>query len=199
MPTDLSSIHPACKEGNETFHSKGKPLNLTLLDFWRWSASDLVSNATRGIFAEFIVASALGINLDSIRDEWGAFDLQTPEGITVEVKSAAYIQSWRQQKLSTIIFRIPCTQGWNAETNTYEKEFRRQAQVYVFALLAHKDKSTIDPLNVDQWKFYVMPTRVLNKRISNQKSIHLKSLESFAGQGIGYLELRDAVTKAALC
>jgi len=178
-------------------HAEGHPVGATLLDFWIWSASDLVSNTTRGILAEFIVASALGINLESIRDEWGAYDLQTQDGITVEVKSAAYIQSWRQQKLSKIIFRIPCTKGWNAETNTYEKEYRRQAQVYIFALLAHQDKSTIDPLNMDQWKFYVIPTKVLDEKIQNQKNIGLKRLELLAGQGIQYKELQDAVTKLA--
>jgi hypothetical protein len=30
---------------------------------------------------------------------------------------------------------------------------KRQADVYVFALLAHEDRTTIDPLDLDQWKF----------------------------------------------
>lgn len=197
MPPSLSRIPRLRHNGTEPFHADGHPLGMTLLDFWRWSASDLVSNATRGILAEFIVASALGINLDSVRDEWSAYDLQTPVGITVEVKSAAYIQSWSQQKPSIITFRIPCTQGWNAESNTYEQEFRRQAQVYVFALQAHQDKATIDPLNVDQWKFYVISTRVLDEKIPKQKTIGLKSLEALAGKGIPYQELRAAVIKAA--
>jgi hypothetical protein len=193
MPNNLSRITPILKHGNELLHATGKSLGTTLLDFWRWSASDLVSNATRGILAEFIVASALGIDLNSVREEWGAFDLMTPEGITVEVKSAAYIQSWDQKRYSFISFRVPKTLAWNPETNTQEKQPRRQAQVYVFALLAHRHKSTIDPLNVDQWKFYVLPTAALDARKRSQHSITLRSLELLAGSAVTYGKLHETV------
>jgi len=33
----------------------------TILDFWRWAYSDLIDNTSRGIFAEWLVAQALGI------------------------------------------------------------------------------------------------------------------------------------------
>ncbi len=197
MTEDLLRIYPVRRSGNEPLHSNGHSLGVTLLDFWRWSSSDLVSNATRGVLAEFIVASVLGIKLNGVRDEWGAFDLETPEGITVEVKSAAYIQSWSQRNLSVITFRVPKTRAWNADTNVQEKEPRRQAQVYVFALLAHQDKLSIDPLNVDQWRFFVLPTKVLDARTRSQHSITLRSLEALAGQAIPYDELRGAVHKAA--
>ena len=61
MPS-FKRIIPTLKTGNEPLTIQGEALNSTLLDFWRWSVSDLVSNATRGIFAEFLVAKALGIN-----------------------------------------------------------------------------------------------------------------------------------------
>ncbi|MGB3976924.1 MAG: hypothetical protein WBM02_00225 [bacterium] len=195
MPNDLSRIIPTLKCGDEPLHVSEKPLGYTLLDFWRWSVSDLVSNATRGILAEFIVATALGIELKSVREEWGAYDLITPEGITVEVKSAAYIQSWSQKQYSTILFGIPQTRAWNSETNTQENESRRQAEVYVFALLAHKHKPTIDPLNVDQWKFYVLPTIALDAHRGNQQSITLRSLESLAGTAVPYSKLYETIHK----
>lgn len=81
------------KTGSEVFHASRQALGFALHDFWRWSVSDLVSNATRGRLAEFIVASALGISSD-VRDEWSPYDLLSPEGLKIEVKSAAYIQSW---------------------------------------------------------------------------------------------------------
>lgn len=196
MSDDLSRLYPVRRSGDEPLHSNGRALGFTLRDFWSWSTSDLVSNATRGVLAEFIVARALGIALDSVRDEWGAFDLMTPEGITVEVKSAAHIQSWIQRSLSSIVFRVPKTRAWNADTNVQEKESRRQAQVYVFALLAHKDKSSIDPLNVDQWSFFVLPTTILDARTRSQHSITLRSLEKLAGAAVSYEELRDAVHRA---
>jgi hypothetical protein len=55
---------------------------------------------------------------------------------------------------------------------------QRQADVYVFALLAHREKTTIDPMNVAQWEFYVLPTRVLDSRARSQHSITLRSLQS---------------------
>src|SRR5713226_9413468 len=97
------------KTGRERFGAGDQMLAFELSDFWRWSMSDLISNATRGRLAEFIVAKALLISTDTVRDEWSAYDLKTPEGIKVEVKSAAYIQSWHQSKLSAINFRTPKT------------------------------------------------------------------------------------------
>lgn len=197
MHPNLPRIHATRRSGKEPLHSQGRHLGLSLLDFWQWSASDLLSNATRGRLAEFIVASALGIAQDGVRDEWGAYDLTTADGISVEVKSAAYLQSWNQRRFSSIIFNVPKTKAWSADTNLQEKEARRQAQVYVFALLAHKDKPTIDPLDVTQWIFYVLPTSILNNRTRSQKSITLPSLETLAGAGISYDKLQDEIHQAA--
>ena len=197
MPPTLSRVYPTRRSGDETLHSNGRSLGPSLLDYWSWSGSDVVSNAQRGVLAEFIVANAIGVNLDGVREEWGAYDLTTPDGIRVEVKSAAYIQSWEQNRYSTISFNVRKTRAWDSDTNIQETEPRRQAQVYVFALLEHKDKPTIDPLNVAQWKFFVLPTAVLDARTRSQVSITLRSLEQLAGPGVKYENLRAAVAQAA--
>ena len=144
--------------------------------------------------AEFIVARSLGIPPHSVRDEWGAFDLITPEGLKVEVKSAAFIQSWNQRELSKISFRTPKTREWNPDTNLQAQVSNRQADVYVFALLAHKDKSTIDPLNVKQWQFYVLATSVLDGRTRSQHSITLKTLETLSTP-VDYFGLPDRIRR----
>lgn len=183
-------------QGNEQLYFDNRKHEATVLNFWKWSASDLLSNATRGRFAEFIVALALGISFEKIRDEWGAYDLETPEGIRIEVKSAAYVQSWYQQKESTISFRVPKTRAWDSRTNKQERESKRQANVYVFALLAHRHQKTIDPLNLDQWHFYVLPTSVLDARTRSQHSITLKTLDSLSGGPVSFAHLREAVLRA---
>ena len=94
MSEELGRIFPQRKTGQECFHQGDKAVTFNLTDFWRWSCSDLISNTARGVLAEFIVARALGLAEDGVRDEWARFDLCTPEGVKVEVKSAAYIQSW---------------------------------------------------------------------------------------------------------
>src|ERR1700761_545099 len=102
----LDKIQATIKTGDEKLLYQKEQLPISLLDFWRWSVSDILSNATRGRFAEFIVATAANVDIKTIRDEWGAFDLETMDGIKIEVKSAAYIQTWFQRELSKISFSI---------------------------------------------------------------------------------------------
>lgn len=77
-----------------------------------------------------------------------------------------------------------------------EKESRRRADVYVFALLAHTHKPTVDPLNVAQWKFYVLPAAALNARTRSQTSITLASLENLSGGPVKYDAISGAVEAA---
>ncbi len=166
------------KTGAERFHYDNIPIASTLLDFWSWSASDLVNNTIRGVLAEYIVASALGLAHD-IRIEWDAFDLVTASGVKIEVKSAAYLQSWYHHKLSAIRFGIRPTRAWDATTNELSTDARRRADVYVFCLLAHQNKETLDPLNLSQWQFFILKASILNNLLPTQKSLSLSALLKF--------------------
>lgn len=175
----------------------GEPLGPTLRDYWQWSGSDLVSNVERGVLAEFLVADALGCT-EKPREEWGAFDIAVPGGGTVEVKSAAYIQSWEQKNYSKISFDIAKrTSAWIPETEEYEEPDppRRVAHVYVFCLLKHKCQETIDPLNVEQWEFYVVRRSQLDCKWNENKKIGLKSLVDLT-KAIPYGALKCAVLGA---
>lgn len=163
------------KTGEEHFRIGEEELNVKLLNFWSWGQSDILNNSLRGVLAEYIVATALGVNT-GVRVEWDAYDLITENGIKIEVKSCAYLQSWQQNSYSNIIFDIRNTMGWNSETNEYSTEVKRQSDVYVFCLLKHKDKETVDPLNLEQWEFYILATQILNDKKGKQKSIGLNSL-----------------------
>lgn len=180
------------KTGNEQLYSNGKPVGFILLDFWRWSVSDLVSNVTRGRLAEFIVATALGVELKSSRDEWQAYDLLTSQGIKVEVKSASFIQSWNQKKLSNIIFSTKPTRYWDSESNIYDETIKRQADIYVFCLLKHLNRATIDPLNIDQWEFYILSSEELNNYQKRKVSLTLKSLKKLS-KAVKYDKIQSSV------
>ncbi|WP_216919709.1 hypothetical protein [Synechococcus sp. CCAP 1479/9] len=197
--SELGPVDRLRRSGEERFHQGGAALDFNLRSFWQWSASDLVSNTLRGLLAEYIVAQALGVANDGIREEWAPYDLRTPEGIAVEVKSAAYIQSWHQERLSTISFLCPKTRAWDPQTGFYEDEARRQARVYVFALLAHEEQATLNPLDLDQWEFYVVPTVVLDARKRSQHSITLPSLKALPLHGVpvGFEGIAEAVARAA--
>ena len=183
------------KTGQERFCSDGSARDFDLLDYWQWANSDLVSNVARGVLAEYIVARAVGVSTDGVREEWAAYDLETPDGIKLEVKSAAYIQSWRQSGFSTIRFGTKKTWSWNAEANTYGPEPTRDADIYVFAFLGHKDHHTIDPLNLDQWTFYVLPTVKLDEREESHDSLSLRALQELASP-VTFDELGCTVRKA---
>lgn len=163
--------------------------------FWEWAYDDLLANTTRGVLAEYIVAKALGI-IDTKRVEWDKYDLRF-DGIGVEVKSAAYVQSWVQTQPSVISFGIGPTTGWDAGTNTFAASAGRCADVYVFCLLNGTDRQRVDPLDVEQWTFYVLPTSVLDRKVPVQRMIRLRPLIALGPQQCTYNELKAAIHAAA--
>jgi len=192
---ELKEIKANPKTGNECLTDNGQNTNFDLLDFWRWSTSDILSNATRGKFAEFIVGTAVGLNPENLRDEWDAYDLTTEDGIKIEVKSAAYIQCWNQKSFSTISFSIKPARFWDSETNMQLGEPKRHADLYVFCHLKHKDQKTIDPLKMEQWDFYVLPTYRLDNYERSKSSITINSLKKLT-EPQKYSELKNEITKA---
>jgi hypothetical protein len=192
---ELGKYKTIKKSGKENFHIDGNSINENVLSFWQWSSSEILGNALRGVLAEYIVSLDIHPK-PALREEWDAYDLITPDGTTVEVKSGSYLQSWEQKKLSTISFGVQSTYGWDSSTNTQSNELKRQADVYVFCILAHKDKSSVDPLNLSQWDFYVLPTHVLNNKIPNQKTITLSSLLRLGPQKCKFGEIWDTIKQS---
>ncbi|MEE4379446.1 MAG: hypothetical protein V2J55_18320 [Candidatus Competibacteraceae bacterium] len=192
---DYPAIEVTRKLGSESFHFGSHPIGFSLLQFWQWAASDLTGNALRGLLAEYIVATALN-RASGVRTEWDAFDILSEKGRKVEVKSAAHIQSWEQKAPSAIRFNIRPTQRWNAATNEYSQEAKRQADVYVFAVLAHTDQQSVDPLNLGQWVFYVLRASKLNE-LGMQKSIALSRLRKLGPIEASYKQIAAAVESEA--
>jgi hypothetical protein len=187
------------RDGSEPFHVGGKPLLqpvLTVRDFWSWACSDLVGNSLRGLIAEYLVARSVGSEQPG-RVEWDAYDVLAPGGIGVEVKTSGYLQSWQQTRLSDISFDIACKRSWYADTNTYSSEAARSANVYVFALHRHQEKATVDPLDLSQWIFYVLPATVLNERCATKRTIGLPSLIRLGATAVEFEDLGRQITIAA--
>ncbi|MFZ2239063.1 MAG: hypothetical protein WAV90_05910 [Gordonia amarae] len=168
---------------------------LSKQEFQAWAYDDLLANTTRGVLAEYIVATALGI-VDTKRLEWDKYDLDIA-GVGVEVKSAAYVQSWEQIRPSVIEFDIRPAKGWDARTNTYADSAKRSADVYVFCVLNGVVREHVDPLDVAQWTFYVLPTSELNRKVPAQKNIRLEPLKALGPCQCTYDELSAAIHAAA--
>jgi hypothetical protein len=67
--TELGRLQIKRKTGTEQFRANGIEIGTDLLDFCRWSASDLVNNTMRGVLAEYLVARALGIDTGGVREK----------------------------------------------------------------------------------------------------------------------------------
>ena len=181
------------KTGQEViFDEQGNTVS-TVQKYWQWAYSSLLGNTERGNFAEYLVAVALGI-ADNTRIEWDKYDLKSPSGITVEVKASGYLQTWSQKKLSKLIFRIRPTRAWVDETNQYEEVSRRQAEVYVFCLHKYQRKDDgLNPLDLRQWEFYVLPTKILDEKMPVQKTITLEKVKSLGAVASSFHELKDVI------
>ena len=152
----------------------------------------MLGNALRGVLAEYIVASTIDI-LDKPREEWDAYDLKSKNGLKIEIKSSSYLQSWEQTKLSKIIFGIQPTSDWDYSINKRKSEKIRQSDIYIFCVLAHKDKNSVDPLNLSQWDFYILETKILNEKVKIQKTITLSSLLKLNPIKIKYENIKEEI------
>lgn len=142
-----------------------------------------------------MVGTALGVTA-SPRVEWDAVDLQYGDK-TIEVKSAAYVQSWHQEQdpPSQIPFDLRERLSWDATTNTYQVEPRRAADCYVFCVYAERDLSRANILDVDKWEFYVVSTEKINRQLGSQKSAALSTIRSLASP-VGYTELSQGIRRS---
>jgi|tagenome__1003787_1003787.scaffolds.fasta_scaffold20913430_3 hypothetical protein len=176
---------PALLSGDEQIHGA----DATLRDVWAWNMSDLRTNTVRSLLAEFLVAQALGAT-SRPRVEWDPFDVLTPEGTKVEVKSGAYLQAWEQRRLSTVVFSGLNGRTWSPREG-YSARASYNADAYVFAVLTATDHATYDALELSQWSFWVLPRRAIEAL--GQKSISLARVEALAGPAVTFAELPDRV------
>lgn len=190
--TIYPAIQPHIFSGEEAIIATSSSVS----DYWRWAHSSLVDNAERGIFAEYLIHMAMG-SLSPVRVNWDRCDVISPEGIAIEVKASGYLQSWAQDRLSTINFSIRPAYGWDSETNIRAAERIRQSDVYVFCVLAHKDQESLNPLDTKQWRFYVLPTRVLNEKRPHQKTITLSGVIQLGAVETDFADLRHTILSVA--
>ena len=162
-------------------------------DFWRWAYSDVLNNRNRGILAEYIVGTALGVADGSVREEWDVSDLRYGS-YWIEVKSSAYLQSWKMRKPSAPQFDIAPKQNWDAAQESYEPGKRRSSHCYVFCLYAALSHTqATDVLNLEHWQFFVLPTRRIDNLWPVQKTLALGTLRAAVPNSIPFTDLRHAV------
>lgn len=190
--------------GFEPLKSNGKPTGKCLIDFWKWNSSDLLNNTMRGAFAEFIVATALGIDISKSHIDWESCDLIGPNGERIEVKCSAYLQSWfpkdKPDRLSRIVFSISPALYWIPDECKYQRDScGRHSDVYVFCHYKSTERKPENPLNLDNWDFYVASTKWIDETFGSQRNLPLHTLtEKYGRKPCGYNDLKTAVSEAVL-
>lgn len=165
--------------GNEEFTLHGTSTGISVQNFWSWAYSDLIDNTQRGVMAEFLVYSAIRSTpfYSQVRENWLPFDVISPSGRRIEVKSAAYIQAWTPENIfAQVRFDIGKKLAWDNATASFASEAKRNCDLYVFCLFTAMTKN-VSLLNLDYWDFYVLPTSILNNELPNQKSIAFSVLQ----------------------
>ncbi|NKQ28189.1 hypothetical protein [Streptomyces galbus] len=163
----------------------------TVLDFWRFAMPDLRMNNTRGLFAEFLVHQAIGSHRPRL--EWASHDVETDDGLRIEVKAAAYLQAWEQRTPSQIRFTGLRARTWSPEGG-YSEVTSYNADVYVFAVQTAREHTAYDPLDTAQWEFYVLPRPTLVDLGSD--SIGLGAVRAAAGPPVSFAQLHGSIRSA---
>lgn len=181
--------------GYEQFTINKEPISLRTIDFWSWAYSDMHHAMNRAVLAEYIVYSAVG-STESCREVFRPFDVQTNNGLRIEVKSAAYANSHNPKHPDCITFRIAPARLPDASGDYKDNApLQRNCDVYVFCVFTGMSADD-SPLNLDLWEFYVLATSVLDKEKPTQKTITLPSLKSIGAKRCGYSELKSNIFKA---
>ena len=181
---------------DEKFLHKGEAL-FSVLDFWQYAYSQLENLGDT--LAEFLVARALGIEKAENVNYWTAYDMAY-RNKRIEVKATSYVHPWNTHisKVRTFSIEPSNNSYWgNSVDGVNEgKKLSRQSEVYVFCLNNNMDIHENDPLKVDDWVFYVVPTFVINiycKDNPAQKKISLNVVKRLAKNGVAFDELKNAV------
>lgn len=189
--------------GNDRFFSEGKEI-FSVEDYWQYMYGQIGSHA--GELAEFFVAKALGIDRAENLNYWAAYDMSY-KSRRVEVKETQYVHSWNKKGVSKVrTFSIAPSNNdyWlkSLKLNP-EKKLARQSDMYVFCLNTNQDYEKRDPLNIDLWEFYIVPTFEIDQyteRCGNpdQKKISLGVVRKMAGEAVKYSDIQRKVDEVLI-
>lgn len=178
--------------GNEKFRFDNQDLNFDIKDFWSFQYSNIYS--LHGEIAEFVVARSLGITEAQNSEYWTLWDI-TYENVKIEVKATAYFHLWNKDgnvsKQRT--FSIAKANGSYDAEIAGNSELRRQNDIYVFCLINGETVETANPLDLDNWEFYVVPTAFLDEYCGDNKKISLGRIRSFGFECVRYNNLKNAI------
>lgn len=177
---------------NEKFTINNNELDFGILDFWKSKYSNIYN--MQEVIAEFIVEKALGIDKAQNTDYWTLYDILYRD-YRIEIKETSYYHPWNENgKVSKQrMFGITKANS-NYESNETENKFERQNDIYVFCLNTGITKETSNPMNLDNWEFYIILTSEINKQCGDNKKISLGRVRKIAEKK-SFEEIKSCIDK----
>ena len=135
----------------------------------------LVNNAFRGTLVEAMLAQVLEPEWRWCSADWASHDFENAEGMKLEVKQSAALQSWHKEGFAPNRGRFDIAKRkvrWEGAKRVDESG--RYASLYIFAWHALIDPEVADHREPDQWSFYL----VRADDLPDQQSIALSRIDA---------------------
>ena len=175
----------------------------------RFYSQPLIDNVYCGDYVETLILFALGQGWKQT-PEWSSWDLEREDGVRVEVKQSAALQSWYRStgiKKPCPSFDIAPRAGYYTDSSDAavwvgldpgEPDFLRAADLYIFAWHPETYPDIADHRRAEQWEFYVVPESKLPPKPQGTKSQTIApSTAKKLAAAVAYAELAARVTAVA--
>ncbi len=137
----------------------------------------LVNNAFRGTLVEAILAQVLEPEWRWCSGDWASHDFENADGVKLEVKQSAALQSWHTEGFAPNRGRFDIAKRkvrWDGAKRI--DGGGRYANLYIFAWHPVIDPDLADHRQPDQWLFHLLRTDDL----PDQRSIALSRLQALS-------------------
>jgi len=175
---------------NGKFIFNNNELDFGILDLWKSKYSNIYN--MQDVIAEFLVEKALGIDKAQNTDYWTLYDILYRD-CRIEIKQTGYYHPWNENGKISNIRRFGITMAnSNYEFEELENKFERQNDIYVFCLNTGETKEDSNPMNIDNWEFYIMPTKIINEVCGDNKTIGLNKVREISKR-VSYDKIKEII------
>jgi hypothetical protein len=88
---------------------------------------------------------------------------------------------------------LKLTREWNPQTGEMKEEPTFNADIYIFYYFNAINHETADPLNLNQWEFFVFTKEQIIEMLGEMKSISLSSVKRHGIKSVHANELKHRV------
>lgn len=169
------------------------PSGFTLGDFWSWAFSDLLDHDVRAAFAQFVVC--LGLDRTALpRVSWTGGDLPY-RGRSLRVVHLGHVAAWDVDAPATV---------WQGAEGERDPHWSRQrdavvelggegaADCWIVSHDPRRDPRALDPLDVAEWEFFVLPHHAVELEAGPERVLALRRMR-FLAEPVDHAGLRQRV------